>query len=53
MARLLNSVVWRRPIATVQPSGGGRSDRRVARRTTKRHAAPAAVMMAMKVNGLA
>ena len=42
MARLLNNVVWRRPI---------RSDRRVTTSTTNRQAAPDAVKSAMKVNG--
>ena len=38
-------------MSAVQPSGGGRSGRRVTTRTTKRHRAPRAEMSAANVNG--
>lgn len=53
VARLLNSVVWRIPMAIVHRSGGGRSDRPVARSRTKRQRVHDDVMRAMNVMGVA
>jgi hypothetical protein len=50
---MLNSAVWSRPLGAVHRNGGGRSDRRVATSTRKRHPAPDAVMRAMNVSGSA
>ncbi len=47
--RPTNAVVCSRPMIAVYARGGGRNERRVAARTSSRHAAPSAVRMAEKV----
>ena len=53
MSRPTKPVVCSSPMATVQPSGGGRSGRRRTSSRTKRLRAPRNVLSAEKVNGWA